>query len=206
MAEQTATMSCTCGTVRGTVTGAAPGQVNRAVCYCDDCQAFAHWLGRADLLDAHGGTDVVQVAPAAFTVDAGHDHVACMRLGPKGVFRFYTRCCNTPVGNTVKPSIPFVGLPVQVFGSGGRDTDRQFGPPAGRIMARFAIGKPANATPGIGPWLMVTAVAKVLWWKFTGRGSPHPLMNRDTGEPLYSVTILSRQERDALRPLCGPKA
>lgn len=203
MAEHTATMSCRCGKVEGTLADASPGWVNRAVCYCDDCQAFAHWLGRADLLDAHGGTDVVQFAPAAFTIDKGHEEIACMRLGPKGVFRFYARCCNTPVGNTVKPSIPFIGQPVQVFA--GQDPDRRFGPPAGRIMARFAIGKPANATQGIGPWLMVTAVAKVLWWRLTAGAAPHPLMNRDTGEPLYSVTILSRQERDALRPLCGPR-
>jgi hypothetical protein len=33
--------------------------------HCDDCQAFAHQLGRADLLDAQAGSDIVQVAPAS---------------------------------------------------------------------------------------------------------------------------------------------
>ena len=56
---------CRCGEVRGFVADASPRTVNRVVCYCDDCQAFAHRLGRADLLDAHGGSDVVQVAPAS---------------------------------------------------------------------------------------------------------------------------------------------
>ena len=58
------TLSCSCGEVRGLVTGVSPNTVNRVVCYCDDCQAFLHHLGRADLLDAHGGIDIVQVAPA----------------------------------------------------------------------------------------------------------------------------------------------
>ena len=43
-------LHCRCGEVVGRVENAAPQKVNRVVCYCDDCQAFAHQLGRADLL------------------------------------------------------------------------------------------------------------------------------------------------------------
>jgi hypothetical protein len=43
------TLSCSCGEVRGLVTGVSPNTVNRVVCYCDDCQAFLHHLGRAEL-------------------------------------------------------------------------------------------------------------------------------------------------------------
>ncbi|MFX6869136.1 DUF6151 family protein, partial [Acinetobacter baumannii] len=78
--------------------------------YCDDCQAFAHRLGRADLLNAQGGSDIVQVAPAALTFVKGQNRIAGMRLTPKGLFRWHTTCCNTPVGNTLGPAIPFVGL------------------------------------------------------------------------------------------------
>jgi hypothetical protein len=58
-----AELRCRCGEVRGFVADASPRTVNRIVCYCDDCQAFAHRIGRADLLDAHGGSDIVQVRP-----------------------------------------------------------------------------------------------------------------------------------------------
>ena len=45
---------CECGKLRGMATDLEPASVNRAVCYCDDCQSFAHFLGRADdVLDAH---------------------------------------------------------------------------------------------------------------------------------------------------------
>ena len=79
-----AELRCRCGEVVGAVTNASPQTVNRVVCYCDDCQAFAHQLGRADLLDAKGGSDIVQVAPASLTFVKGQDRIAGVRLTPKG--------------------------------------------------------------------------------------------------------------------------
>jgi hypothetical protein len=61
-----AELRCRCEEVRGSVSNASPRTVNRVVRYCDDCQAFAHQLGRADLLDRHGGTDIVQVVMSYF--------------------------------------------------------------------------------------------------------------------------------------------
>src|SRR5439155_1113896 len=40
-------LRCRCGEVVGRVENASPQKVNRVVCYCDDCQAFAHQLCRA---------------------------------------------------------------------------------------------------------------------------------------------------------------
>src|SRR5579871_5449944 len=106
---------CRCGEVRGIVTGPSPQTVNRVVCYCDDCQAYAHQLGRADLLNAKGGSDIVQFAPNTLSFTRGQDRIAGLRLTPKGLYRWYATCCNTPVGNTLGPAIPFVGIPVQCF-------------------------------------------------------------------------------------------
>src|SRR5262249_25743113 len=74
--SQDVELRCRCGEVHGWLSGAAPDRVNRVVCYCDDCQAFLHQLDRSDLLDAHGGTDIVQVAPAALRFDRGMQHIA----------------------------------------------------------------------------------------------------------------------------------
>src|SRR6201988_2315539 len=90
-------LRCRCGEVVGRVDNASPQKVNRVVCYCDDCQAFAHQLGRADLLNAQGGSDIIQVAPASLTFIKGQNRIAGVRLTPKGLFRWYTTCCNTPV-------------------------------------------------------------------------------------------------------------
>ena len=105
------TIQCTCGKFAGTARSLSPAEVNHAVCYCDDCQSFAHFLGRADdVLDEHGGTEVYQVSPARVAIDQGIDHLACVRLRPKGLYRWYSACCNTPIANTVSGKIPFVGL------------------------------------------------------------------------------------------------
>ena len=79
-------MRCSCGTVRGVARDVAPSTVNHCFCYCDDCQAFAHFLGRADeILDAHGGTEITQMSQANVVFTAGADKIAAMRLAPKGI-------------------------------------------------------------------------------------------------------------------------
>ena len=69
-------LQCRCGTLKGFVDN--PSTANRAVCYCKDCQAFAHFLGRsADVLDERGGSDVVQILPKNITFTQGVESLAC---------------------------------------------------------------------------------------------------------------------------------
>lgn len=201
---QPAELECRCGKVKGRVTGASPEAANRIVCYCDDCQAFLHYLGRADLLDPHGGSDIVQVAPASLTFERGSEQITAVRLTPKGMHRWYAACCKTPLGNTLTPAIPFVGMIVNVFGPAR--ADQLFGKPQGRVFGKFAIGEPPEGSTKFNLRLMGRAVRNMVGWKFTGRAWPHPFFNRETREPAYPVTVLTTTERDALRPLCGPHA
>ncbi|XYH92921.1 hypothetical protein ACMHYB_34315 [Sorangium sp. So ce1128] len=46
---------------------------------------------------------------------------------------------------------------------------------------------------------------KFLGWKLGGKAWPHPFFDRASGNPKHPVTVLSQAERDALRPLCGPR-
>ncbi|MFO0633094.1 MAG: DUF6151 family protein [Nannocystaceae bacterium] len=94
-------LRCRCGTIVGRITGLSPRSCNRAVCYCSDCLAFARWLGSSDITDAHGGTDIVQVAPASVSFTSGHEHLRSMRLSPKGLLRWYSDCCRVPMGNMI---------------------------------------------------------------------------------------------------------
>lgn len=186
------------------VTNAAPATVNRVVCYCDDCQAFMHRLGRADLLDAHGGTDIVQVAPSSLSLVRGQDKIAGVRLTPKGLFRWHTTCCNTPVGNTLTPSVPFVGIAVQAFDGGAPRADEAFGKPVGAILGKYAVGEAPKGSTGLNLALIARAIGKVLGWRLRGKAWPHPFFARETGDPIFPLTVLSQQQREALRPLCGP--
>jgi len=135
---------CRCGNLRGVARALSPTTGNRVVCYCDDCQSFAHFLGRADeILDAHGGTDIFQTSPVRVEFDEGHEHLACMQLTPDGICRWYVSCCNTPVGNTAATSrLPFVGLVHTCLDheAEGSSPDEQLGPVRNRVNARFARG------------------------------------------------------------------
>ena len=200
-----AKLSCRCGEVEGVVTNASPQSVNRVVCYCDDCQAFLHQLGRADLLDAKGGTDVVQVAPASLTFTRGQDRIAGLRLTPKGLFRWHTTCCHTPVGNTLGPALPFVGIVAQTFDTGAQRAEGVFGAPVGAILGKYAIGTAPPGSTGISLDLLFRVITKVLGWRLRGRTWPHPFFHQKTRKPIYPLTVLSNEQREALRPCCGPQ-
>ena len=194
---------CRCGEVRGIVTNPSPQAVNRITCYCDDCQAFAHQLGRADLLNAKGGSDIVQIAPSALSFTRGHDRIVGLRLKPNGLYRWYAKCCNTPVGNTLTPAVPFVGLLAQTFDA--PNLDDVIGAPTGALLGKFAIGEPPKGSTGLNLSVLLSAVVRVLGWRIGRRTWPHPFFARDTGAPIYSLTVVSKERREALRAYCGPK-
>ena len=200
----TATLQCRCGEVKGTMTNASRRTVNRVLCYCDDCQAFAHHLRRADLLDRQGGTDIVQVAPQSLTLERGRQHIAGVRLTPKGLYRWHSTCCNTPLGNTVSPAIPFVGIVAQSFEHGGQRADVLFDKPVGAILGQYAIGGAPSGSAGMPIRIIARVFLKVVGWRTLGRTWPHPFFDRATRAPIYPVTVLAKEQRDALRPLCGP--
>ncbi len=202
--NQDVELRCRCGEVHGQARGVSPATVNRVICYCDDCQAFMHHLGRADLLDAHGGTDIVQVAPSSLTFDRGTERIAALRLSPKGVYRWHSSCCKTPLGNTVLPSLPFVGIPIGLFvvGDAAR-RDELFGK-ADTLHGKFAIGAPPAGSTGLKLGLLARSVRIILGWKLAGKAWPHPYFDRNQ-TPAYPVTTIPLAERTALRPLCGPK-
>jgi hypothetical protein len=199
-----AELYCRCREVRGRVKDASPETANRVVCYCDDCQAFLQHLGRTDLLDDHGGTDIVQVAPASLTFDRGSERIVGVRLSPKGLYRWYASCCKTPLGNSVVPAIPFVGIVAQVFDGTGATADAVFGKPAGAIWGKFAIGTAPEGSTKLNLGLIARSVRKIFGWRFGGKTWPHPFFDRATRLPRYPLTTLSRAERDALRSHCGP--
>jgi hypothetical protein len=88
-------LRCRCDHVRGIASGVSPSTGCRVLCYCKDCQAFARFLERADVLDAAGGTDIFQMPPGRVKLTAGTDAVRCLRLSNRGIYRWYADCCRT---------------------------------------------------------------------------------------------------------------
>lgn len=199
-------LECLCGAVHGVARDVSAKTANRCVCLCSSCQTFLHHLGRADLLDAHGGSDIIQVAPNTVSFDRGTDKIAAIRLGPKGPYRWYATCCKTPLGNTVKPSLPFVGFVYEVFRE-ARDPQRReelFGPIRASINGDGAIGEAPPGSKGMNLGFLLHTIGLILGWKLRGQAWPHPYFNR-ASEPLYPVRILTREERAEASKLAGPR-
>jgi hypothetical protein len=193
-------LQCRCGAVRAIAHGVTPDVGNHGVCYCDDCQAFAKALGRAgDVLDANGGTDIFQMSPARLEFTEGVDRVACLRLTPKGLARWYAACCNTPIGNTMAtPGIPFVGM-IRAFVP--EPASDALGPVRARVFRQFAIGDKAAIPPDNQPqWRMFLRVmGLVLGWRLRGDHKRSPFFSATSGVPLKAPRVLSEAERAALR-------
>ena len=105
-------LRCQCGQFQGVLRDLSPGRVNRVVCYCKFCVAYAGSLGRADdVLDELGGSEVLQTSPAFLEITQGADKLACGRLSSSGPLRWYAECCKTPFANTLAtPGLPFMGV------------------------------------------------------------------------------------------------
>ena len=206
--SQDVELGCRCGEIHGWVRGVSPTTVVRAICYCNDCQAFLHHLGRADWLDAHGGTDVVQVAPRAVTFDRGAERIVALRLTPKGLYRWYASCCNTPLGNTLKPWLPFIGMSPEVLRGASDAAAREaaFGRVRGASFGQHATGGVPEGATKFPLGLIAHGLRLMLGWKLRGKAWPHPFFDRATQAPSHPVIILSPEEREALRAKCGPSS
>jgi hypothetical protein len=192
-------LRCRCGRVRGVAAEIAPHTGFRFVCYCRDCQAFARFLERPDVLDAAGGTDIFHLPAGRVRFSAGTDAVRCLKFSSR-VFRWYSDCCRTPIGNTAGPRFPAVGI-IHCFMDidAGRARDAALGAPLCRIFERSATGPLApDAPPPRSLGLVARRLPTLLGWWLRGRGRPNPFFDDHTSAPLAVPRVCTPGERAAL--------
>jgi hypothetical protein len=188
-------LRCRCGHLRGVASELSPRGGFRFVCYCKDCQAFARFLARPDMLDPAGGTDILQMPAARVTLAAGTDALRCLRLSPGGVLRWYTECCRTPIANTAaSPRFPVAALIHSFIGRdpGGRTRDEVLGPPLCGLYRGSAIGPlppDAPAPPSMG--VSLRRASKVLGWWMHGLARPSPFFDDRTKAPRAVPRVLT---------------
>jgi hypothetical protein len=182
-------LQCKCGTIKGVVSNAR--SANRALCYCKDCQDFARFLGQErETLDARGGSDIIQVLPKNVTFVQGTGSLACMRLTPKGMVRWYAGCCKTPIGNTLANyKISFIGLLHNCLQSSDHPLQDSFGPIRCCVNPQGAIGEPKPKTSGTGAmlWWFAKNVVKA---RINGDYQHTPFFRMDTGLPIAAPQVL----------------
>jgi Family of unknown function (DUF6151) len=188
-------LQCQCGTIKGSVETLKGA--NRVICYCRDCQAFAHFLGRqAEILDDRGGSDVIQTLPKHVTISRGIEALACMRLTSKGLLRWYAGCCKTPIGNTLStPKISFIGLLHSCLTHSDTSLDDAFGPVRAWVNTNGAKGSTKPKVVGraktIGWFIRTTLRARI-----DGDYRHTPLFLTGTQVPIVAPRVLEHIELD----------
>lgn len=185
-------LQCHCGSVKGLVKNAAADSGNRIVCCCSDCQEFARYLKRGDdVLDQFGGTEIYQTSQAQVSIQQGAEQLRSVKMTPKGLIRWYTHCCNTPIGNTMNASMPFVGL-IHSF-INPKNTDKQLGPVRAYVQCQYALGEPdyPHSAKKFPPGITFRIMRKMLVWKLRGMNKPSVFFNED-GKPVYKPALADK--------------
>ena len=194
MADLSLPLRCACGLLEGHV--AATHRAGRAICYGHDCQAFARFLGAPETtLDARGGADIMATAPRFVQFTVGTEKLRCMSLGPRGLLRWYSGCCRTPIGNIPRsPKLSCVGLVHRCLAGTPAAKDIAFGP------ARLVLN-PQSASGQVA--LMLLAMLKILrnvgGSRLSGSFRQNPFFKAGTDEPIVPPQMLVAAQRRALR-------
>jgi hypothetical protein len=201
-------LACICGAVAGVVRDVTPANGNRLSCMCDDCQVYAHYLGRADeILDPHGGTDLSYATQARVSILKGREQLQAVRLSEAGILRVYAGCCRTPVAHVPSPRVAFVGLPhlFMDHGPGSRARDDVLGPLVHRLQGRYCRGElPEGAHAGTPLSLAVRGLTRMLWDSVRGQQTPSPFHEGKAHTPVAIPKVLSRTETELLRMHLAP--
>ena len=139
-------LQCQCGSICANIDSV--GTSNRIICYCTDCRAFARFLARPDVLDARGGTEIIQVAQSRVRITHGKERLAAIRLTENGMVRWYASCCRTRIGNTmINPKMGFIGLVHSCLDHSQLTND--FGQEVALVNTDAAIGDPKPKQHGL---------------------------------------------------------
>ena len=193
MTTQEVSLACQCGLVTGQLHFDATKRFHLK-CYCCDCQAYAKHLQQADsMLDESGGTELVQTYPMNMQITQGHEHIACLQLSEKGIYRWYASCCNTPMGNTVRSAkLPFVGIPLAFmrFDSVAQK-EQQIGPIQFKVFTKYAQGPmPNGGHPKVPFHYLGQTIAFLVKGLLFNKQSPSPFFV--DGKPISRPQVVNR--------------
>ncbi|WBU59167.1 DUF6151 family protein [Paracoccus albus] len=177
-------IQCDCGAFKANLTNFPANSPGRLMCYCDDCQHYLEKIDREDLLDAYGGTEVIPVYPSEISIAQGREQLVCNQLSRKGLYRWSTRCCNSPIGN-IKVGFPWLGIFHSAVRAANPDYAEKLGPVKSRISGRYAKGEPPfKIASKIGFKDMLTVLPFVVKGKLTGKHKNSPLFEADNSTPI----------------------
>lgn len=196
--SSTLDFQCECGAIRGVVHESAPPTGRRLVCHCNDCQAFAHYLGRQkQMLDDHAGTHVYQMDCSKFTISQGQDKLACVTVTGGPLLRWYCATCRTPVANTLSSTrFPFLSLILSAFDQG--KTNAVLGTAVEHVSIASGAGDPGKVKTAGMAGMLWQLLVRVIKARFNPELKKTPLFDGATGKPIAVPIKLTPPERLAI--------
>jgi len=191
-------LRCRCGTLQGELL--RPDKTLRAVCYCIDCRTYAHALGdAARTLDENGGTEVVATQARYVRFTAGAGSLACISLTGRGLLRWYTSCCRTPVANTPRDMrLPYAGVMHTCLAGTASERARAFGPVRLRVNTHHAGG--AVPPPRFWEWAALLRTGPgLLWSRLSGGWRETPFFDTASERPRAEPRVLDAAQLQSAR-------
>lgn len=189
-------ISCDCGAFEADLVSFPKHTTGRLVCYCKDCQSYVERLGRTDVLDDFGGTEVVVVYPKNIEILEGSDNLICYRLTKKGTYRWATTCCNSPIAN-MTAGFPWVGVFHSAFARINPEALSGLGEVRGRIYGRDARpGAPFRIAEKIGLRNTLLVMPFIINGKLRRMADGSPFFREDGVTPISEPVILSEKIRN----------
>jgi len=151
-----------------------------------------------DVLDAQGGTEIVQMAQSKFQILEGKEHLAAVKLSDAGMIRWYAACCQTPLGNTLaNVRVNFIGLIHNFLKQNQMDSD--FGTSIAMVNTDTALGNSKPAQRGL-PGVIVRFIWIVIT-SFLSGNYKHSALFSSSGLPYVEPEVLTTEELMELKKL-----
>ncbi len=185
-------IQCDCGQFTAELINCPQESPGRIVCYCDDCQNYLKIIKREDLLDPYGGIEIIPVYPTNYHFLSGIDKLKCLRLTSHGLYRWYTHCCNSPIGNTTT-SIPWVGIFHNAFKLENNNYLEVFGPVKSRVMGHFKTKEtPFKVSNKLSLKDILVVCPFILKGLIKNKKKGSPFFKKDNSTPIIGPEIISK--------------
>ncbi len=180
--------SCNCGALTGHITAKGVNAGTHVVCFCHDCRAAQLYFEQPD--PAPGPVEIFQTTHEDIRFETGSEHLAAMQLSPKGMLRWYAKCCNAPLATTPQTArFPFAGFIV------ARIPDASaLGPVTTRGFVPRPDGKQKHEKLRYAAFGLLKRVIKS---RLSGSWRTSQLFTPETGGPVVTPTILTKEQRAA---------
>lgn len=191
-------LACVCGAVSLQLEETAPRRGVRYVCHCDDCQAYAEFLGSPDaILDPNQGTDAYQLPASRLEIKGGREELACVQVTSRPLLRWYCEKCRTPVANTYHTSkLSFLSLPLPRICGG--EVDQVLGKSSGHVWIKFGRGDLSRVRQINIPAMLWRMGSRIIAARISGDYRKNPFFDPVTGLPIAAPRLLTTAERAEL--------